>query len=182
MNVFVLNAGRCGSMTFAKACKHITNYTAGHETRVRELGRARVAYPDNHIESDCRLAYFLGRLDEAYGQNAYYVHLQRNRMDCIASWKKRLGPRCIVNAHAVGVVMRYGFRKIYDCAEPYIADYIDSVNENIRSFLRGKPHKMEFYLDNAKTDFTAFWYDIGAKGDLKAALAEWDVKHNASRR
>ena len=28
MNVFILNAGRCGSMTFIAACRHITNYEA----------------------------------------------------------------------------------------------------------------------------------------------------------
>lgn len=182
MNVFILSSGRCGSKTFAQACKHITNYTAGHETRVCKLGAERIIYQPNHIESDCRLAYFLGRLDEAYGQNAFYVHLHRDRKGCIASWKKRLGPRCIVDAHAVGVLMRYRFRKIYDRAEPYINDYIESVDENIRCFLRDKPQKMWFSLEHAKEDFLSFWHAIGAEGDLDAALAEWDVKYNASRR
>ena len=49
MNVFILNTGRCGSRTFARACAHITNYTSAHESRsglhqarlrIRELAAA----------------------------------------------------------------------------------------------------------------------------------------------
>jgi hypothetical protein len=63
MNVFVLTTGRSGSLTFAEACRRITNYTTGHETRVGRVGPERLAYPDRHIEVDHRLAWFLGRMD-----------------------------------------------------------------------------------------------------------------------
>jgi hypothetical protein len=34
MRVFVLNTGRCGSLTFTRACQaSISNYTAAHESR-----------------------------------------------------------------------------------------------------------------------------------------------------
>jgi hypothetical protein len=32
MHIFILNTGRCGSTTCARACQHMTNYTAAHES------------------------------------------------------------------------------------------------------------------------------------------------------
>ena len=79
MNIFVLNTGRCGSTTFIKACQHIQNFTASHESRSVFTGNQRLAYPRNHIEADNRLSWFLGKLDQEYGDNAVYVHLLRDR-------------------------------------------------------------------------------------------------------
>ena len=33
MRVFVLSPQRCGSLTLSRSCKHISNYSSGHETR-----------------------------------------------------------------------------------------------------------------------------------------------------
>src|SRR5664279_6422416 len=85
MNVFVLTTGRAGSESFIAACKHLTNYTAGHESQVSRLGPDRIQYPDRHIEADNRLAWFLGRLEERYGDEAFYVHLVRDRAATAAS-------------------------------------------------------------------------------------------------
>ena len=63
MNVFILSTGRSGSQTFARACAHVSNYTSAHESRSGLLGDAHFDYPDNHIESDNRLSWMLGRLD-----------------------------------------------------------------------------------------------------------------------
>lgn len=78
MNVFVLSTGRCGSTTFVKACEHITNFSAAHESRTGLLGAARLDYAGNHIEADNRLSWLLGRLDRTYGNAAFYVHLRRD--------------------------------------------------------------------------------------------------------
>jgi len=78
VNVFVLCTGRCGSRAFIRACRRSTNFSAGHETRLRRLGPDRFAYPVNHIEADNRLSWLLGRLDVAYGDSAAYVHLMRD--------------------------------------------------------------------------------------------------------
>ncbi len=86
MNVFVLCTGRCGSSTFIEACHHIANYTSAHESRSSLLGAERLAYPAQHIEADNRLSWLLGRLDAAYGDSAFYVHLQRNHPDTAASF------------------------------------------------------------------------------------------------
>ncbi|MEJ1383421.1 MAG: hypothetical protein RPV21_03475, partial [Candidatus Sedimenticola sp. (ex Thyasira tokunagai)] len=67
MNIFILNTGRCGSTTFIEACRHITNYSAAHESRIQLIGDRRLAYPQNHIEADNRLSWLLGRLEHTYG-------------------------------------------------------------------------------------------------------------------
>lgn len=59
-------------------------------------------------------------------------------------------------------------------------DYLDTVEANIQLFLKDKPLKMDVNLDNIKTDFTTFWNNINARGDLHQALNEWNTTYNAS--
>ena len=59
-------------------------------------------------------------------------------------------------------------------------DYCDTVEANIRLFLRDKKNWMEFRLEEGRERFPEFWRRIGAEGDLHAALAEFDVRHNAA--
>lgn len=164
-------------MTFINACQHITNYTAGHESRVHHLGRARLAYPDWHIEADNRLSWMLGRLGKKYGKEAFYVHLRRDEEATAKSYNNRWAFRkSIVNAYAEGILMRPQKKD-----EEMSLDYVRTVNQNIDYFLRDKPNQMEIRLKTAKTDFKRFWKAIGAKGDLQAALAEWDEPSNVSK-
>jgi hypothetical protein len=58
--------------------------------------------------------------------------------------------------------------------------YIQTVNANIRHFLRDKP-SITVRLENIIDDFAEFWHWIGAKGDLEAAIREWSIVHNESR-
>ena len=177
MNVFVLNTGRCGSATFIKACEHITNFSAGHETRSRLLGAARLAFPANHIEADNRLSWFLGRLHGKYGDNAFYVHLRRSDADTARSFANRYD-------NGIMVAYRNGILKgVSQSADPLEVslDYCDTVNRNVEHFLEDKSDQMAFTLENAKKDFRRFWLRIGAEGDLEAALGEWDVAYNSTR-
>lgn len=176
MNIFILNSGRCGSYTFIQACRHITNYTAGHETRLRKIGAARLAYPPRHIEADNRLSWLLGRLDQAYGHEAYYLHLAREPANTAASFARRAGYG-IMRAYREGLLLD-GEPGQSDLA--VAEDYLLTVEANIQHFLRDKPHRMHFRLENAEADFRAFWGWIGAEGDLDAALAEWSVRYNAA--
>ncbi|WP_456407095.1 hypothetical protein [Thiolapillus sp.] len=176
MNVFVLNTGRCGSTTFIKACGYITNYTAGHESNVRRLGKERLAYADNHIEADNRLSWMLGRLDQAYGNEAYYVHLHRNRESTAQSFAKRQNFG-IMKAYREGILL--GGQEGQSSRELAL-DYIDTVESNIALFLKDKSHVMEFDLEHASSDFPRFWNNIGAQGDIQAALDQWTIRHNAS--
>ena len=177
MNVFVLCTGRCGSHTFIEACSHITNYTAGHETRSRFLGEERLNYGPNHIEGDNRLAWFLGRLDKMYGDDAFYVHLTRNRLRNGASLGRYMHMG-ILKAYTNGILMRSSYQN--DPLE-FGLDFYDNVNMNISMFLKDKSHKMNFTLENGAEDFRIFWDKIGAQGDLDAALAEWSRTYNKSK-
>lgn len=176
MNVFVLNTGRCGSVTFIEACRHIHNYTAAHESRITLIGEQRLAYTANHIEADNRLCWFLGRLDRTYGDNAFYVHLTRKPELTAASFVKRRGFG-IMKAYREGILMD---GEPEQSARDHALDYIETVEANIKHFLHGRRRQMTFQLENAKAEFTAFWDRINAEGDLKMALAEWDISHNAS--
>lgn len=181
MNVFILSTGRCGSVTFAEACKHITNYTSGHETRVHMCGEGRVEYPHDHIESDNRLSWFLGRLDKEYGDDAFYVHLVRDPKRIASSYTKRAGMRgLIMEAYKNGIYMNSSDGQQY---YPFALDYVDTVTANITHFLRDKRRKMTFDIDGEiDNQFAIFWNKIAAKGEFDAALSEFSVQHNSSIR
>jgi hypothetical protein len=178
MNVFVLCAGRCGSTTFAKACSHLTNFSAAHESRSSLLGRERLDYPANHIEIDNRLSWLLGRLDERYGDEAFYVHLWRDRAAVAESFVRRYGGGIIKAYRGSGIIMG-----LPESSEPVevCSDYCHTVDSNIRLFLKDKSRKMDFRLDDWRMLFPVFCEHIGARGDISVCLAEFEVKHNASR-
>ena len=176
MNVFILNTGRCGSTTFIKACQHITNFTASHESLCSKLGTQRLAYPLQHIEADNRLSWFLGRLDEKYADNAFYVHLTRDKQQTVKSFSKRESFG-IMKAYKEGILLA---DEITLSAKDIAADYIDTIESNIQLFLKDKTKKMKFNLQNAEDDFKIFWDNIVAEGDLSAALTEWNINYNKS--
>jgi len=174
MNVFILGTGRCGTTTFIKACQHINNFTSSHESRSQLTGALRLDFAENHIEADNRLSWFLGRLDEKYADNAFYVHLTRDLDATLESFSKR-DSFGIMKAYREGILMG-GQQKPQEIA----LDYINTVNANIRCFLKDKKNIMNFSLENALSDYEKFWGLIGAKGDLQAGLSEWGVFYNQS--
>lgn len=182
MNIFVLCTGRCGSTTFVRAAKHIANFTAGHETRTMFPGGARFAYPGNHIEADNRLSWLLGRLNEIYGDDAHYVHLRRDILGTAQSFRERWDSG-IMKAYRAEILMGAGK---HDVPDPegrlaYCIDYCETVDSNIRLFLKDKSNKIDFRLENARNDWLRFWAWVGAEGDLDGSLKEWLVQHNARK-
>lgn len=175
MNIFILNTGRCGSTTFIKACQHINNYSATHESLVTKTGDQRFAYPASHIEADNRLSWFLGKLDQHYANNAFYVHLKRNKNATIRSFSQR-EDYGIMKAYKEGILLGANQQK----PEEIAADYIDTIDLNIKLFLKDKTNTMEFNLETAINDFKIFWDKISAKGNLNNALAEWEINYNKS--
>lgn len=177
MTIFVLCTGRCGSTTFARACEHMTNYTVGHETRAGDIGPVRFAFPDQHIEVGNRMAWLLGRLERQWGDRAAYVHLTRDADAVAASFLRRYhdGIMGAYNSHIL-MGLRMGDDPFAVCL-----DYIDTVSENIRLFLAGKSKVWRMAIDDEiEQEFARFWLEIGADGDLSAALAEFTVRHNSS--
>ncbi len=191
MNVFVLCTGRCGSTTFIEACRHMTNYTAAHESRrpaasggVRG-GYSELLYPKRHVEADNRLSWFLGTLDETYGRDAFYVHLLRDREEVARSFLSRWENRSanIIFPFAWGI-LTHPRSRVEALSERQRLEigrqYWDTVNANIRQFLRDKALKMTMRLEEIKSPFEQFWHRIGAEGDLAAALDVWNTRHNAT--
>jgi hypothetical protein len=98
-------------MTFIRACEHIENFTSGHETRTYFTGQKRLAYPNNHIEADNRLSWFWGHLDETFGDNAFYVHLLRNREDTADSFVKRYD-KGIIHTYKKGILIEESWQSL----------------------------------------------------------------------
>lgn len=178
-NVFVLCTGRSGSVTFIEACRHITNYTAAHESLSHAVGAARFGYPPNHIEADNRLSWLLGRLDAVYGDDAFYVHLTRDTMATARSFLKRYDSG-IMHAYKSSILMGAAKKSAEVDPLDFCVDYCNTVNANIELFLQNKTRKMNFALERASSDFAEFWQRIGAQGDMDNAMAKWQTKHNAS--
>ncbi|MGH2934164.1 MAG: hypothetical protein ACRDL2_06570 [Gaiellaceae bacterium] len=196
MRVFVLTTGRSGSVTFAKACGHIANFSAAHESRADLLGEERFDYPDDHVEVDNRLSWFLGQLATRF-PDARYAHLVRDpdavARSFVARWPRSTGlvERArllrghglpggnLMAAFANGIVKR---QPAWPEAERFAASrfMVDSIEANIREFLRDRAH-VTVSLESAQDDFRRFWEWIGAAGDLNAALGEWTIRHNATR-
>jgi len=176
VNVFVLCTGRCGSLTFARACRQIRNYTVRHESRSPGV----LDYPPKHIEVDNRLAWCLGRLAEAYPE-AYYVHLLRNRDDVVRSFARRGidHPGKILHGWIYAINQAKAASKAATPArlEREAGRMVDTVAANIRHFLRDKPHTV-VWIESAADRFPAFWRRIAARGDLPAALAELKKRSN----
>ena len=122
------------------------------------------------------MSWVLGRLDEHFGKDAFNVHLARAPDATAASFARR-GDFGIMQAYRDGVLLH---------ADPQLApldlarDYLQTVESNIRLFLRDKPRQMQAHLETGKQDFERFWEQIGARGDLPAALQEFDTRYNRS--
>jgi hypothetical protein len=181
-NVFVLCTGRSGSTTLAKACAKISNYSSGHETKASEIGEERLNYPTSHIEADNRLSWMLGKLDERFGDEPFYVHLTRDREEVVRSFGNRWNySSSIIRFLAEGV-----FSLIPDLLGEkqrtvLCEDYYDIVNANILLFLKDKTNKMTMRLESLESDFEEFWHQVQAQGDLAAALSEIRTPHNAGQ-
>jgi hypothetical protein len=174
MNVFVLTTGRSGSLTFAWACSHITNYTTGHESRRSVVGPARLAWPDRHIEVDNRLAWLLGRLGEAYGDEARYVHLLRDP-EAVAQSYARRWQAPLIRTYRRGILY-----EVDDEADRLAVarDLVDTMRANIEAFLATRRDVMRIRIEEAVALFPAFWEWIGAEGDLAAALGELGKRYH----
>ena len=179
MRVFVLTTGRSGSTTFQRACSHISNFSSGHESRARKPASERIEFPDNHIEADNRLSWLLGRLDDRYGNDAYYVWLKRDDRLVSESYSKRWGRMYYIMEGYCYSILQF---PIYSekTRLQLASDYVGTVNANIKLFLKDKKNSMVFHLESAEHDFRRFWNWIGAEGDIDRALAEWEVAYNAT--
>ncbi len=177
-NVFIICAGRTASTTFTHACSHIKNFTSAHESRVAFLGSERVAYPNNHIEIDNRLAWFLPHLEKAYGDEGYYLYLTRDHEKIAKSYLERWHLKeSIVKAYGHGILMKETIRadERYDIC----LDYVQTVDLAITSFLKNKPNVMRIDVSELNERFNEFYDWIDAEGDVEKCIEEL---HNFSNK
>lgn len=174
MRIFVIGTGRCGTVTFSKACQHITNYTSGHETTTHGKLGNDFDFPDNHIEIDPRLSYFLPLLIQKY-PSALYVHLQRERESCIKSLSKRGSLTWFSQFHLGS--KPDDMKKI---AEIYYDNTVDLINTYYYIFRTLKQKFITIELNSITYDYIFFWDVIQAEGNKEKALSELKIKYNKS--
>lgn len=181
-NVFVLGTGRCGTVTFARACDHIDGFTVGHESRTQRIAEDRFAYPPEHIEVDNRLSWFLGDLGERWSSSTtLFVHLRRDRDAVVRSLERRWDSpfrASITRAFGHGIVMRSADWPRED-RRRVCEFYVDTVNKNIAQFTRHR-HSMDIELEHLHEQFAQFVARLGATADMEGALREISTRHNAS--
>lgn len=171
VRVFVTGTGRCGTCTFYQACRHLTNYTAGHESDAGSLTPAD--WPDRHVEVSSTLAWSMALLVPRY-PGAVWVHLVRERGACVRS----LAAQCPVQVEQWAQLTRHAFRAGRHAAA---GAYYDAVNAAVAALLP-TDRSMTFRVEDAAAAWPAFWRLIGGAGDLRAAAAEWGRAYNAGRR
>lgn len=97
------------------------------------FGDERLGFADHHIEVDNRLAWFLGRLQEMYGDEGFYVHLIRDEQTVAASYDQRWHHQgSLVQSFDQGILRN---KWPHDNAAQ---ELVRTINENIRGFLRDK--------------------------------------------
>jgi hypothetical protein len=192
-------------MTFSRGCEHLSNFTTSHERNRGLLPPGHLEYPDDHIEVDNRLSWFLGPLAQRY-PDARYVHLHRNPEEVVASYLKRWPPnprRIDARRHPVrklrttalqqwnpgtrpgnGIIgafahplMARGTPWPEEEREAVVRYYVDTVTANIELFLADRP-RLDVHLETIVDDFDRFCDWVGAEGDLDAAHAALGERHN----
>jgi len=183
MRVFILCTGRSGSTSIIKACQHITNYSARHESLSKAFGKERFNYPENHIEADNRLSWHLGHLHKYYGDAPFYVHIKRNRDKTAESFMKRFYQTgSIIDSFCDGIRMVPSETLSEEERLQACYDYIDTITLNIEHFISDKTKSLTINLETIEEDFEKFWSQINAQGNFQNAVNEFTKRHNSSKK
>ncbi|TDT44346.1 hypothetical protein DES49_0448 [Halospina denitrificans] len=182
MRVFVLTAGRTASQTVALACEHINGMTAAHESR-RRMIENRLDYPDNHVEVDNRLAWFLGSLERLYSDDeTFYVFLRRDPERVAASYIKRWHITVsIVRAFYHGILMCRNKKPTEDDKMASARLFVQTVEDNITAFLSSRTNYAVINTENLEADFLEFMDKAGLEGDRDAISEALNTTHNLNK-
>lgn len=173
MRVFVIGTGRCGTVSFREACRHIENFSDGHESRCGLL-----EYPDNHIEVNPQARGLVKHLAQKYPE-ARWVHLIRDPETCIPS----------LAAMGRGIIMEYYGRinpsvqispSNGDIAYRFYWQENDLIEVQLEHLVP-PAQRMKIRLETVREQWRTFWDWIGARGDFAASLASWDTPRNTGR-
>lgn len=165
MNIFVVGTGHCGTTTFAKACRFATNRKVSHESA--SGGIYTFEYPEDHIEVDAPLAFWVPRLRSFY-RGCRFVHLVRDKKPCIESL-----------ARNEALVCQWFGHMLYHFPEATPLDGALALYSVINESLRGED-VLQVRLEEIKIRWHEVWAWMGCEGDFARSLAEWDIKYHAS--
>jgi hypothetical protein len=144
------------------------------------LGEERIKYPQNHIEVDNRLAWFLSRLNKTFGDDAYYVHLTRDSQAIATSYCERWHlNESIVKAYGHGLLMNNKIPK--QDRMKYCLDYVDTVNFNIAQFLEDKTKVLTIDVSELTVRFSDFFHFIEADGNVENCIKELGIISNKNK-
>lgn len=174
MRVFVVGTGRCGTSTFYQACKHITNYTVGHETKKGPSKIGDWEFPDNHIEISSNLTIALPHLIRTYPE-AKFVRLKRNKQDCIKSLAE-----CVPESMVMFAKQWWYLYDIDLISLDYLkvaSTFYDWCEELYQMVL---PIGSLFYdIEKMEQNFAKFCLTIEATGKLADGTSEFKKKYNS---
>lgn len=169
MRVFITGSGRCGTSTCYQACRHITNFTCGHESRVAYYAGDRLEYPEQHIEVGSHLLFLAGQLQLRY-PDAQWIVLRRRKELCVPS----LASQCPEAMRGFAqLALQYTVPP--EDLRPIADLYYDEVYARCQRFF---PQAPVLWLRELPEKWPGVWALIGAEGDLAASCAEWDRRYN----
>ncbi len=178
----MLTTGRAASKTFAHACQFIDGMTSAHESNCGQI-LSRLDYPDNHIEVDNRLVWFLGGLDKRYqDRDTYYVYLTRDNDKIVESYLSRWHLSVsIVRAFYHGVLMIPKKPDIATARESCRL-FVQTVDENICYFLANRSNWSHVSVENLEQDFFKFLEKAGLSGNRQALSKAISNVHNLNKK
>lgn len=182
MRVFVLTTGRAASKTFAQACQYIDGMTSAHESNCGQV-LSRLDYPDNHIEIDNRLVWFLGGMDKRYqDSDTFYVYLTRDNEKVVESYLSRWHfSVSIVRAFYHGILM-IPKKPDIGTARESCRLFVQTVDENTRYFLQHRSNWSQVRVENLEQDFFQFMDKAGLSGDKQALSKAINSVHNLNKK
>lgn len=182
MRVFVLTTGRAASKTFAQACQYIDGMTSAHESNCGQV-LSRLDYPDNHIEIDNRLVWFLGGMDKRYqDSDTFYVYLTRDNEKVVESYLSRWHLSVsIVRAFYHGILM-IPKKPDIGTARESCRLFVQTVDENIRYFLGNRSNGSHVGVENLEQGFFKFMEKADLSGDKQALIKAISSVHNVNKK
>ena len=152
MNVFFISPGRTATTTFANACKCVEGYTSLHESQVQLLGDKRIAYPENHLEFDNRLVFFLADLTQKFAANrGVLVIVHRDHHEVASSYNRRWSKINIMKSWSQGVHLRELSQNTYEVA----LDYVQYCYRQLDYFKPQWQHVVELDVHNPEVGIQA---------------------------
>jgi hypothetical protein len=143
MNVFFISPGRTATTSFSEAFSCVPGYTSMHESRVELLGKERVSYPENHLEFDNRLVWFLPQLANKYAKSSILVIVHRDKEKIAQSYNKRWHKINIMKAYAQGIHMRDLAGNDIDVCR----DYVNYVYDHLEFYRNYWDHVVDINMD-----------------------------------